>query len=332
MKLNAGVFLLATLFASGELCAQSEDDALRFSFTQEGGTGRSAAMGNAFGALGADPVSAWINPAGIGLCVASEFSFTPSFEVNDAASTYYNTKATGTASRFSVGNFSLLLYAPTDRKAGWRAVTFGVAYDRQASYPWDRQAIGEHANSSVLDAFVNEANGHTVDQLYSNFGFTSARAWDTYAMDPLDTAANTYQSFWPAGADLHHVHTIESQGRLNNTAIFFGANYEDKWYIGASLGIIGTHYERTTTHSESSSDPGNDLERMKYSEDLTTTGNGVDLRVGAIARVGDRLRLGAAFHSPMWLAMNDAYSTDMTTTFRTPDANGAFSYTASIHR
>src|SRR5262245_37086784 len=118
MKLNAGILLLAALLASGRLCAQSEDDALRFSFTQEGGTGRSAAMGNAFGALGADPVSAWINPAGIGLCVASEFSFTPSFEVNDAVSTYYNTKATGTASRFSVGNFSLLLYAPTDRKAG----------------------------------------------------------------------------------------------------------------------------------------------------------------------------------------------------------------------
>jgi hypothetical protein len=125
------------------------------------------------------------------------------------------------------------------------------------------------------------------------------------------------------------VHTIDSHGRVSNTAFFVGANYEDRWYLGASLGVIGARFERKTHHAESSSDAGLDLERINYSEDLTTTGNGVDLRVGAIVRLGDRLRIGGAFHSPMWLAMNDVYNTEMTTTFRTPDVNGDFSYTAT---
>lgn len=44
--------------------AQNEIDALRFSYTGNGGTARSLAMGNAFGALGADLSSLYVNPAG----------------------------------------------------------------------------------------------------------------------------------------------------------------------------------------------------------------------------------------------------------------------------
>ena len=43
--------------------AQNETDAIRFSSLSQGGTARSNGMANAFGALGADPVSVAINPA-----------------------------------------------------------------------------------------------------------------------------------------------------------------------------------------------------------------------------------------------------------------------------
>ena len=53
-------------------------DLYNLSFTaQNYGTARSMAMGNAFTALGADMVSASLNPAGIGMYVNSDFSFSP---------------------------------------------------------------------------------------------------------------------------------------------------------------------------------------------------------------------------------------------------------------
>lgn len=51
-------------FAAGTLLAQGEEDALRTSTLRPGGTARSNGMANAFGAVGADPGSFSINPAG----------------------------------------------------------------------------------------------------------------------------------------------------------------------------------------------------------------------------------------------------------------------------
>ena len=53
-------------------------DLYNLSFTSHNyGTARSMAMGNAFTALGADMVSTSLNPAGIGMYVDSDVSFTP---------------------------------------------------------------------------------------------------------------------------------------------------------------------------------------------------------------------------------------------------------------
>ena len=53
-------------------------DMYNLSFTAHNyGTARSMAMGNAFTALGADMVSATINPAGIGMYTQSDVSITP---------------------------------------------------------------------------------------------------------------------------------------------------------------------------------------------------------------------------------------------------------------
>ena len=53
-------------------------DLYEMSFTSRNyGTARSMAMGNAFTALGADMVSASMNPAGIGMYVSSDVSISP---------------------------------------------------------------------------------------------------------------------------------------------------------------------------------------------------------------------------------------------------------------
>ncbi len=54
----------STLLIAGDVWAQGEIDAYRYSQTEVTGTARSMSMGGAFGALGGDISSIAINPAG----------------------------------------------------------------------------------------------------------------------------------------------------------------------------------------------------------------------------------------------------------------------------
>lgn len=320
------------LLGLGVLCGplafgQNEEDALRYSQTLPGGTARSWAMGSAFGAVGADPASASINPAGFGLYNASELSLTPSFEVNDAEALHYGTSATANDNRFSFNNLALILSSPSSKGGDWRGGVFGISFDRQASYNWEKRALGTGVNSTILQRFANEANGTSPGALADAFPFTSDLAYQTYAINPTgDTIANTYDSAIPFGSPVRQDHTISTSGRLNTTSFFYAANYMDRLYIGATVGVVGVRYERETTHRETTLDGTLDLQDLMYKEKLLTTGNGLDLKLGVIGRATDRLRLGLAFHSPMWLQMSDSYVYTMTTDFRTPDVNGDTGY------
>lgn len=314
------------------LFAQNEEDALRYSLTVPGGTARSWALGSAFGAVGADPASASINPAGFGLYNASEVSLTPGFEVNDARSTHYGTSASDNDQRFFFNNMSLMLFYPNDAGKDWRGGCFGISFDRLASFHWNERAVGEHVNSSELTRFVNEANGHAYGDLETLFPFTSFLAWYTYAIDTLPGSTDQYVAAIPQGSDVKQTHTIDASGRMNGSSFFYANNYKDKLYIGAALGLNGVRYERHTAHTEVALDTATALKSFQYKEDLLTTGNGIDLKIGIIGRATDRLRLGASFHSPMWLSLSDAYSYHITTAFRVGEGqvkdspDGTFSY------
>lgn len=329
---------LALPFALCSLAAvaQSEEDALRIGNFQPGGTARSNGMANAFGALGADVSGATINPGGMGLYRTSELSLTPTVEVNDASSFHYGTRASDSRTRFAFASLGLAINNPSESGGDWRSSTYGLVFDRQATHNWRRVANSEAAPTTILQSFVNEADGSADNDLGSFFPFTSGLAWETFGIDPGsfldpngDTIPNRYISAIPFGSDVRQSHTIESTGSSNNTAFFYSGNYLDKLYIGAALGIAGHRYRRTTIHSETSLDESLDLRDVTYREELSATGTGLDIKVGIVGRLTERFRMGLAFHSPQWMQMNEAYTTNMRTAFRTPDATGRTSYSAN---
>ena len=326
--------LILTLGIAGPALAQNEIDAYRFSRTTIGGTARSAGLANAYGALGADAASLAINPAGMGLYRNTEISFTPSLEVNSVNSLYNGTDARDVKSRFNFSNLALILNSPAEKSGSdWRSGTFGVVYDRQATHHWGRQAVGDNVATSILDDFAAQAEGTRNTDLYDAFPFSAGLAWDTYGIDPLDPSdslGTSYVPALPAGGLVDQVITIDSRGATNNTAFFYSGNYMDKLYVGLSLGLVGYRYKHSRLHSETVGDENVDLKDLSYREDLTITGNGVDVKAGVIYRFHDRFRMGLAVQSPMWMTMNDSYNMSMNSTFRTPSAvDGRTSYSAA---
>lgn len=326
--LRIGSTLVVTCLRLAAL-AQNEDDALRSSTNTLGGTARSIGVANAFGALGADGAVISMNPAGLGLFRTSEISLTPGFEVNGVKSLYYGTSASDTKSRFYIGNMLLAINSPSQSGSNWRSSTFGVAYDRTATHHWARQAIGDRVGSSILDDLASQAAGILPDSLYNALPFTSGLAYDTYGINPNDTLGSSYSAALPDGADVRQIHTIDSRGANNTTSFFYSANWMDQVYIGLSLGLVGHRYTRTTTHTETTIDEAIDLKDVTYKEDLTTTGNGIDVKAGVIWRMSDRFRTGVAFHSPQWTQLNDEYVTLVSTNFRSADDQGRTSYSST---
>ena len=315
------------------LPAQNEDDALRIVSMRPEGTARSLGLGGAFGALGADPGALWSNPAGMALFTTSEFSATPALEVNDARGSLLGSSTSNTDQRVHFSNLAMALHATTD-ESRWKSRSFGVVFDRTASHHWERVVRGERVSSTLLQQFVNEANGTRFDALAGGYPFTADLAWQTFAIDTLAGDPAAYQ-IYGGGSGLgptRQDRAISTAGSNSNTSFYYSAGLDDRLFIGGALGILGTRYERLTTHAETMLAATDSLDGFTYEERLVMRGSGVDLKLGVLGRVGDHLRIGASVHSPSYFWMTDVYSTTMTTRFRAGDAyaydspDGSFQY------
>ena len=102
MPIKSGTyFLFLVLFTVlyQNTTAQSESDALRYGRYYYTGTARYAAMGGAFGALGADISNLSNNPAGLGMFRKNQITLTPGVSINSSKSIFSGI----------IANFKLLL-------------------------------------------------------------------------------------------------------------------------------------------------------------------------------------------------------------------------------
>jgi len=311
--------------------AQTEIDALRFSRNDIVGTARFSAMAGAYGALGADFTTLSYNPAGIGFYQFNELTFTPSFG-NMIATSYFGGGRNEDEKYHS--NFSNFGYVVSSPKSGneWKRLNLAFGYNRTANYKKRIFISGENTNTSMIDNFVANAQGNTIGNLNS---FTELLAWNTYLFDPLDTIDNgNYISKLNSSLSKKQEKVINSSGSAGEYVFSVGTSYEDRIYLGATIGMPSIDYYENSTYTESEfADTAAHLQSFDYSEELTTTGRGFNIKVGVIARLNDWVRLGGAFHSSTYYDMEDEYSTAITAvwndtlgTMYDPSPFGYFSY------
>ncbi|HIE74089.1 MAG TPA: hypothetical protein EYQ06_07510 [Flavobacteriales bacterium] len=291
--------------------AQTEIDALRYSKSDIVGTARFSAMAGAYGALGADFTTLSYNPAGIGFYQFSELTFTPSFG-NMIATSYFGSGRNEDEKYHT--NFSNFGYVVSSPKSGneWKRLNLAFGYNRTADYKKRIFISGENSNTSMIDNFVANANGNTIDNLNS---FTELLAWNTYLFDPVNITNENdeYKSNLNSLSGKRQEKVINSSGSSGEYVFSVGTSYEDRIYLGATIGMPSIDYYEKSTYTESEfADTAAHLQSFDYTEELSTTGKGFNLKVGVIARLNDWVRLGGALHSPTFYDMEDEYSTAIT--------------------
>lgn len=308
------------------LFAQNEDDALRYSYLTFGGTARSMGVGGAFGALGANFSTLSVNPAGIGLYKGSEFTFSPSLYVGKTSSTYQGNTYDDMRFNFNFGNIGLVLSSPASQKLsdnGWKNIQFGIGLNRTNNFNTRMVIEGNNSSSSMLDSWAQDAKGQTYDNLSR---FDLGLAFDTWLLDTISGDPTRYKNAAPAGGVLQRK-SVNAWGSMNEWVISMGANYNDKLYIGATLGFPFLKYNQESNYSEVAlaNEIGFDkFRQFNYNENLTTDGSGFNFKFGLIFKPVDFIRIGAAIHTPTYFYdMTDNYSSSVKSKFDNGDTYSA---------
>lgn len=326
MKLKKRFILTVCLLyaVTINIYAQNDADALRYSTINWGSTARSLGMGNAFSALGADPSVMATNPGGLGFYRRSEFTFSPTFQLRNTSSDFNGNTIDKNNFKFNFGNIAFVWAFPSEREENdWKGWTFGLGYNKLNDFNSEGYAEGKNNSSSLVDSWVNEANGIEQENLEANFPFDANLGWNAYLFDPDTTTAatNDYVSGIKGGGALQR-RTFESKGNMGEFDISGGTNYKDKLYFGMTIGIVSVRYREDITWEEkdenntiSSSFTDLDFKSYKYTQSLKTDGSGFNLKFGAIFRPVDVVRIGIAIHTPTFLGLTDDYKSTVHSEF-----------------
>ncbi len=324
--LFTGILILIT----GIIQAQSELDAIRLSNNTFGGTARFMSMGGAFGALGADPSVSATNPGGLALMKRSEFSLTPSLYLHSSNTNFNGSKISDNAANFAFQNASYTGVNSRENISGWLSTTWNIGYSRTGDFNQSRTFQGENNSSSLLDGYLYgiQQQGLTVDELENDLAYDLDYylAWQTFLIDTFQVNQNTYDYY--VNLDSYNAtqkKVVESSGNSGQYTLSYAGNYNNRFFLGGGIALHTYEYNQESIFNESYPSPDT-LNQLTFNEKLTSSGSGVDMKIGMVYRVNDMARVGLAIHSPTWYTVNERFQHSMSSDFR----NGATYEQASL--
>lgn len=317
-----------------QIVGQNEEDALRYSNTDIQGTARYAGMGGAFGALGADITVLSTNPAGMGRYKNNVLTGTINVEDATTLSTLNGADNTSNFSKNVLNNLGIIGVSKTSvsNPGPWRKVQFGFAYNRLAEFNDTYTVKGEN-NASYSYVLADRGYGRTPDGLVNYDGHYSSLAYESFLIDYVNDSNQHYyttQMYSYNGEGILTEHSVSSKGRVGESAFSLSGNYADKVYLGATIGVDKIIFDRTKTHYESANSDSLAIDNFTFTENLSTRGNGVNLKLGIIVLPEPWLRLGLALHtSTNYYYMRDTWNSELRTSFKDGDRFGIESLSSS---
>jgi len=317
--------------------AQSSEDALKYSYLEFGGTARYNAMAGAFGALGGDLSSVHVNPAGLGLYRSSEMTLSPNLTINGADASFLGTTSDDSRVGFNIDNIGLVMAYPIE-KGKWKFGQFGISYSRLKDFQNNYTISGENAESTFLEIAARQAEAFAPSLLEQDQqGFLAFPAYNSFLINPyFDEDGNIagYVEAIPFDAEKEQITDLQTRGKIGETSFSGSFNYDDKLYIGFGFGFQRFVDEQRLSYRENvlsdipetpssvndTSITQSGLQSFTYTERYDLTGNGLNLRVGAIYKVMDEVRLGLSYRSPTWSTMETTYQTEFSSTFEDGNA------------
>lgn len=309
------IITIAIAFLALNSYSQNEIDALRYSQNDIMGTARYVSMGGAFSALGGNFSVTSTNPAGIALYRKTELTITPGFTRSLVSSDFYNSTTEDIKFNFNLNNIGLVsTYKFPNRldKPGWKSISYAIGTNRISDFSNNITITGVNTSSSILEQFASNANGTYYTDLTEENGFMNeALIWQSYLINPSLNDTMLYEA--PVSGNVGQTKTINTRGGMSETVISFGGNYDDKLYLGATVGMPRIRYVEESSFYEENlgTDTVHNYKHFTLEQYLRTKGTGINLKLGFIYKAAQWLRLGGAIHTPTFYQMSDEWNSSI---------------------
>ncbi|MCA0363814.1 MAG: hypothetical protein LCH67_07200 [Bacteroidetes bacterium] len=286
-------------------------DALKYYSYNNLGSARAQGMGGAFTALGGDISNAAVNPAGLAFFNKNEFSITPIFISNQTTSSYIGNNITRNSSNLGLGQIGVVFsnkgVGSRKKRSAW-----GINYQTLANFNNDYSYEGSNQKSSIADYFAEKAymNGASVQNLRDDFDENTlmaktdiSMAYWAYMIDPFEDGYIANELSVP----VVQKGNVTESGSLGQVNLSYGINYDDKTYLGASLGFQNLNYSLLTDINESFPE-GTFFKDYTVGDELYVSGNGVNLSLGGIFKLTNSVKIGANVVSPTAIRVKETYN------------------------
>ncbi|UAY51133.1 OmpP1/FadL family transporter [Ferruginibacter albus] len=302
--------LSALLFITIGAYSQIPEDALRYSFYPQNASARIMAVGGAMGSLGGDISANYVNPAGLGMYRTSELVFTPGYFLNNNSIDFRGTSTQNNKNSLGLGPTGFV-FGFDDQGKPNTSHAFSIAISQTANFNNTLRYSGYNNYSSYAEQWAEEfsKSNLSINDAINNpgFAFGTAPALYTYLVDTITVNDTVRIKALPEftlaqGNALYQQNTVETKGGIYELAISFATNKNDKFLFGGSLGIPILNYDNTTTFSETdtSSNHNNYFNHFTYTDAYSVSGVGFNVKLGAIYKPKEYIRLGLALHTPTY--------------------------------
>jgi len=315
LKIAILAVITAPLFAQTTDLRYGHQYALAFTMPSLHGNARFVGMGGAFGALGGNLSALTTNPASIGIYRRSDISFTSTLGIGSTEARQLDNATSDwqfdDRMNFNVMNFGMVNafdISRSDSPNEWKMLQFGFGVNRKADF-WNRSTFTGFVDDwTFLDQVTLGANNRgtpagTIEGVARRAGVIF---WDA----DLQEYANDL--WWPEnGVWQHHgltqFQTTETRGGINEWFMTFGGNFGDMLYLGATVGMPTINFRQTRDLREvdDAGAHGNYFSSWHLRESLQINGTGVNLKLGAILRPAEFMRIGLAFHTPTRFSLRE---------------------------
>ena len=263
-------FLLSAIFIAATITSYSQalnydNLALLFSNDNQNGSARFNAMSGAFGALGGDISSLYVNPAGAAVFKTSAFSVTGSSRETDITSNFYGNSLTTQNEYFNINQAGAVLVFDIYEDSDWDKVAFGFNY---------------RIKNNFDNSFVAEGNSGVA----------------TFVEFPEDKKATITQ--YNTAGNQNFINNYNGEVSEFNFAI--SGAYQRKLYVGASLNTVSLQFTQQAILRETNKDGNGNTLNARFIQENITTGTGFSLNAGFIYKANKFFRLGASYQTPTW--------------------------------
>lgn len=285
------LFCTALLVLMGQSAlAQDVYDVARLASSDLNGTARYIGMGGALSALGGDITTAGTNPAGIGIFRSNDVSVSGGSVMLGNQDMVKNNRA-------SLDQLGIVFSTKYSNYSALRYVNYGINYRKRANL-FDSYGV-ENDWGGVFSQTYSMADMTYGEKDFKDMPSLASIAAASGALDMDD------KGYVGVGADNSYFNTIQTGG-IHQLDIAISTNFNDKVFLGASLGYYDVSLNRSSYYTEN----GVDGAYYNLWNNYYTNGSGIDLKLGAIFRPIDEsgFRFGLSVHTPVLYTLTDQNS------------------------